>query len=171
MKFNIWTKTALFAYKYLDTIAEAIDKLVERQALNSFYYNQASSYNNGVEEVSNRIIELSQRKINLINIKVAIDLSLEEMPPHQAQLLIERYIDGERGEDIASRHNFTFRTYFRRLQKAEDVFTSIMAGKGVDEKTLSQSLKKEKWVTDIYKNFLSKKLGEEVSEEQLLIAL
>lgn len=170
MKLNIWTKTTLYIYKYLDTIADAIDKLIERQALNSFYYNQASSATSDVETVSNKIIELSQRKINLINIKVAIDQSLMEMPQELAQLLIERYMDGERGEDIALRHNFTFRTYFRRLLKAEDFFSAVMASKGIDEKTLSQNLKQEKWVVDIYKSFLSRKIGEEASEEQLMMA-
>ena len=56
MKLNIWTKTTLYIYKYLDTIADAIDKLIERQALNSFYYNQASAASSDVETVSNKII-------------------------------------------------------------------------------------------------------------------
>ena len=45
-----------------------------------------------------------------------------------------------------------------------------MASKGIDEKTLSQNLKQEKWVVDIYKSFLSRKIGEEASEEQLMMA-
>lgn len=165
MKLNVWYKTALFAYKYLETITESIDNLIEQQALNSYYCNSSNSVDNSVMAVSNRIIELSQRKVRLININIAIEKSLERCPEEHAQMLIERYIDNDKGEDIARRHNLTIRTYFRKMQKAEESFANEMNKKGYSEKKLEEDFREDKWVRDIYKQFLSKKLKEEIIED------
>lgn len=167
MKLNVWYKTTLFVYKYLETVVLSIDKLVEQQALNSFYYTSSNPIDNSVMAVSNRIIELSQRKIRLINIKIAIEKSLDECPRELAQILIERYIDNDKGEDIAQRHNLSFRTYFRRLQSAENSFALAMEKKGFSEKKLSEDFHDDKWVLDIYKNFLAKKIKEEIPNEEI----
>lgn len=166
MKLNVWYKTTLFAYKYLETVAQSIDNLVEQQALNSFYYTSTNSIDNSVQAVAERIINLSQRKVRLINIKLATEKALERCPRELAQLLIERYIDNERGEDIALRHNFSFRTYFRRLGKAEETFASLMTKKGYSEKRLCEDFSEDKWVNDIYQGFLTRKLRGEVLEDE-----
>ena len=138
MKTNAWGKTILTIYKYLERIAGAIDKLVERQALNSYYYFKENTQNNGVLNVAEKIIELSERKVRLINIKVLTEESLKKCEKKLAELLIYRYIDGDRSEDIAKRLALSERTYFRRLNQAEDQFLHNFIVKGFTENKLKE---------------------------------
>ena len=126
MKNNEWAKTILSTYKYLDRVAEAIDKLVKQEALNSFYFSGLNQSKNAVMPVADRIINLIERKKKLINIKVLADKSLMECDRGAAQILIERYMDGDTSQEIALRHNLNVRTYFRHLISAEENFSSII---------------------------------------------
>lgn len=157
MKSNLWTKTILTVYKYLDRIAGAIDKLVERNAMNSYY---SAFTNNGVENLADKIIELSERKVKLINIKVLTEKTLEKMEKESAQLLIEKYIDNDKSETIAQRHNFPMRTYFRRQSQAEDAFTAYLALQGFCEERLNEYLAGENWIIEVYNNFMTKEFDD-----------
>ena len=171
MKNNVWAKTILYVYKYLDNLADAIDRIVEKEAMHSFYYLTNSNIDNSVMSVSNRIIALIERKAKLINMKVLTEEVLENCRELNAQLLIERYIDNDRSEDIAIRHDMPIRTYFRKLIQAEDNFSSLMADRGYDEKRLHEYLKEEKWIKDVYNGFLTKRFGEESLLEELKRAI
>lgn len=157
MKSNLWGKTILTVYKYLERIAGSIDKLVERQALNSYY---SGFKNDGVLDLADKIIELSERKVKLINVKVLTEKALEKMEEVSAQLLIEKYIDGDKGEIIAERHNFPMRTYFRRQLQAEDAFCAYLALLGFSEEKLNKYLSGENWIVEVYNNFKTKELNE-----------
>lgn len=157
MKSNLWAKTFLTIYKYLDRIADAIDKLVERQALNSYY---SGFRNDGVLDIADKLLELSERKVRLINVKVLTEQTLEKLERESAQLLIEKYIDNDRGEDIALRHGFPQRTYYRRQNEAENAFTAYMALQGFNEKKLNEYLAKENWIMEVYNNFKTKEFDE-----------
>lgn len=157
MKSNLWAKTFLTIYKYLDRIADAIDKLVERQALNSYY---SGFRNDGILDIADKLIELSERKVKLINIKVLIEQTLEKLEKESAQLLIEKYIDNDRGEDIALRHGLPQRTYYRRQNEAENAFTAYMTLQGFNEKKLNEYVAKENWIMEVYNNFKTKELDE-----------
>lgn len=157
MKSNLWTKTILTVYKYLDRIADAIDKLIERQALNSYYDGYV---NDGVIDIADKIIELSERKVKLINIKVLAENTLKKMEESSAQLLIEKYIDNDKGEVIAERHKLSTRTYFRRQKQAEDAFTAYMALQGFTESKLSKYISEESWIMEVYNNFKTKECDE-----------
>ena len=157
MKNNVWAKTVLATYKYLDTFTTSIDKLVEKQALNSFYYVSGSKIDNSVMAVSNRILDLMERKKKLINYKVAIGQALEAIDSQLAEILVERYMDNNASEDIAKRHSLAMRTYFRRLLRAEELFMTAMEKKGYSEERLYNDLKNEQLVMEVYHNFLFKK--------------
>lgn len=165
MKSNLWTKTILSVYKYLERIAGAIDKLVDRQALNSYYMDITKD--NSVMAVANRIIELSERKVKLINIKVLTEKTLESMDKTLAQILIEKYIDNDSGEEIANRHNFAQRTYYRRQNQAEESFASILSKEGFDDKKLNEYLKGEGWIIEVYNRFENKENDEMFFEEDI----
>ncbi|MBP3345277.1 MAG: hypothetical protein J6K97_03640 [Clostridia bacterium] len=153
MKNNEWAKTILSTYKYLDRVAEAIDKLVKQEALNSFYFSGLNQSKNAVMPVADRIINLIERKKKLINIKVLADKSLMECDRGAAQILIERYMDGDTSQEIALRHNLNVRTYFRHLISAEENFSSIMAKYGFSDKKLASYLAGEKWIMEVYENY------------------
>jgi len=161
MKNNIWGKTILSVYKYLDRVSAAIDKLVKENALNSFYYGGINQSKNGVMEVSQRILELTERKKRLINIRVLADNALLDCNRGSARILIERYMDGDSSQEIAQRHGLNIRTYFRHLSSAEENFTSNMAKLGFSDKKLNQYLAGEKWIIEVYN-----KLKDEELEDQ-----
>ena len=167
MKNNVWAKTILSVYKYLEKVCDAIDKLVKQEALNSFYFSGTNQAKNGVMSVAERVIKLSERKVKLVNIKVLADKALLECDRGAAQILIERYMDGDSSQEIATRHNLNVRTYFRHLVSAEEKFSALMAKYGFSDKKLSQYLAGEKWIIEVFENF---KEGDE-QEDDLQVAI
>lgn len=168
MKSNLWAKTILSVYKYLERIAGAIDKLVERQALNSYYYFSGSSIDNGVLSVSKRIIELSERKVKLINLKILTENSLKKCDKLLAQILIAKYIDEDTSENIATSLGLTLRTYFRRLNQAEEQFYNNFALQGFNSKKLSAYLANEKWIVDVYQKLVNAQINDSEEFEELI---
>ena len=146
----LWTKTILSVYRYLERISNAIDKIVKRSAFASGYLSQQNYYYNNVLSVSQKIIDLSQRKITLINLKVLIEDVLKTISKKDAQILIERYIDGDKCKQIAQKYNLSIRTIFRRIESAEIAFAKTLKIKGYCESKLTNFLKDEKWITNVY---------------------
>lgn len=153
MKTSQWGNALLYTYKYFARITDAIDKMVNQTALNSYYYCNNNQKDNSVQAVSNRIISLIERKSRLINIKVLVDECLKSCDKLSAQILIEKYMDNDTSEEIAQRHNLNVRTYFRRLESAETTFYSHMVKLGFDENKLNSYLKEEKWIIEVVNNF------------------
>ena len=162
MKKNIWAKTILSVYNYLDRVSQAIDKLVKENACNSFYFTGLNQSKNGVMQVADRIIALSERKIKLINLRVLADQALVDCDRGSARILIERYMDCDSAEEIAKRHNLNIRTYFRHLVSAEEEFCSNLARYGYNGDKLLAFLKDERWIMEVYEKYLAQENGEEV---------
>lgn len=152
MKNYNWAKTILYVHRYLERITDGIDKLVEREAINSYYYN--SMRENDVTKVANKIIELTERKKRLINLRVLTNTCLKSILPIYSQILIGRYINEENCTSLASRLGLKERTFFRRLSLAEESFTKALAREGYDENSMGEFLKGERWIFDVYENFL-----------------
>lgn len=170
MKTNQWGKTLLYTYKYLNRITDAIDKMVDQAALNSFYYSQNSQRDTGVLAVTNKIISLIERKKRLVNIKVLVDKALEKCDDFSGEILVQKYMDNRSSEEIAQWKGLNIRTYFRKLVCAEANFCANMARMGYDEKTLENYLCDEKWIFEIYEQFKSeeKNIVEKIDEEMML---
>ena len=162
MKTNQWAKTLLYTYKYLNRITDGIDKLVDRSALNSFYYCNNNQKINEVEAVSNKIIDLIERKKRLVNIKVLVDKCLLSCDELSSQILIEKFIEDDISEDIAKRHNLNIRTYFRKQEGAESSFYACLVKMGYDDERLFKYLADERWILEVYDNF--QRLAEEEQE-------
>ena len=158
MKNNIWAKTTLSCYRYLEKICDAIDGLVETSAMNSFYVSTNSSQNS-IAKVADKIIELSQRKITLINLKVIIENALSNCGELQTNILTEKYIEKNKAQDIAQRYGLSMRTYFRRLDDAESAFASQMTKSGFNPKFI-QELKRERWIMRLYDSYTGEKESE-----------
>ncbi len=152
MKNNNWAKTILYVHKYLERITEGIDKLVEREAMNSYYFS--STRENDVAKVANKIIELTERKKRLINIKVLTENCLKSIDNLQARILIGKYINEEPCEILAQRLNLAERTFFRKLKEAEESFSKALCRYGFNDEKISSYLKGESWIIDVYENFL-----------------
>ncbi len=150
MKNNIWAKTLLKAYRYLERISDAIDTLVERTAVNSFYVAGNNFASGNVTNVANKIINLSQRKVTLINLKLMIEEALSGMDKSKSQMLVLKYFDGEQASDMAAAYNLPLRTYFRHLSKAEEDFMTQLRAKGYSESRLLEMIKGESWLISMY---------------------
>ena len=98
MKENIWAKTLLGVYRHLETVSDAIDRIVLKTALNSYHF---SLEGNDVLSTSNKLIELGERKVTLINLKLLVEDILTKIGQNEADILICRYIEGMKFKDIA----------------------------------------------------------------------
>lgn len=155
MKENVWAKTTLSVYRYIDRICGAIDKVVEKKAVASFYVYSSNFASSNVMNVADKIINLTERKKTLINLKVLICNALKNCQKLNAQLLIERYIENDKSSDIAQRHNLAMRSYFRKLAGAEKEFLYQMALMGYNENQLANFLAGEKWILEVYSQYSS----------------
>ena len=146
---NIWAKTILTSYRYLERLADAIDSMVESRGLYSRVMSGVSYSTNNIYNLADKLIELSERKVKLINIKVLTEKTLEKCGENSAKLLISRYIDEKKNAEIAEFYQLSLRTYFRRLSDAERRFEEVMAINGFGDEKLEKYLSGERWIMEI----------------------
>lgn len=153
MNTNVWAKTTLTAYPYLNNIADAIDRMVERRAMNSFYVSSTNYASSNIYDIANHLIDLSERKVVLINLKILVETCLKKCSKVYAKLLIARYLSKKKSGEICAIFNMPQRTYFRKIGEAEKQFELIMRNMGFDDSRLTQYLKEEEWILDIKSQF------------------
>ncbi len=161
MKEKCWSKTLLGVYSYLDTIADAIDKITLKTALNSFYFSKSDYEKNNVLTISNKLIDLSERKVTLINLKIIIEDTLMAIPKKDALILIARYVNKQKIMDIAEKNLLSKRSIFRKISHAEEMFSNILLRKGYDSFRLKQMLKNERWILNFHNDLISKKSSDD----------
>lgn len=149
MSSNVWTKTTLSAYPYLVKLADAIDRMVEKRALNSFYVSSSNYANNNIYDIANQIIDLAERKKILINLKVLVENCLKKCEKHHAKLLILRYISQKKGREVANAMGIIQRKYYRWAKEAEDSFSKHLLFEGFNDKKLEEYLHDESWILEI----------------------
>ncbi len=157
MNSNIWSKTILSIYPYLSKIADTIDRVVERRALNSFYVSSVDYGKNDTLSVVNKLIELSERKVVLINLKVLVDKCLRSIDRTMARVLIAKYISKKKGKDITEFLGIPERTFYRKIKEGETAFYEALEKEGYDEKKLEVFLKDEEWIFDVKAGFEKEK--------------
>ena len=158
MKSNLWVKTLLYTYKYLNRITDGIDQMVEKNAISSFYFC-GNNCENATMAIADKIIAMIERKKRLINIKVLVDKCLLACDRASAQLLVERFIDDDSAEIVASRRGINIRTFFRRQTRAENDFYSQMARLGYSVDKLETYLADEGWIIDVFERFNREEQG------------
>jgi len=149
----IWSKTILSIYPYLPRIADTIDRVVERRAINSFYVSSVDCGKNDTLSVVNKLIELSERKVVLINLKVLVDKCLRNIDRTMAKVLIAKYISKKKGKDASAFLNIPERTFYRKIKEGEIAFYEALCKEGYDEKRLEVFLKDEEWIFEVKEGF------------------
>ena len=96
-----WSKTIMTVYKYLKRMTLAFDRLIESKATNSFYTSSSNYAFNNVFDITNSMLDLIERKVTLINLKVLADKVLKSIKPEYAKLLIFKYIENQKCDQIA----------------------------------------------------------------------
>ena len=76
-----------------------------------------------------------------------------DMKNEHAKLLILKYIENQKSEQIAQIMNCTLRTYFRKSALAHESFYKNLCVLGYDEQKLKQMLKGEAWIMSVYNDF------------------
>ena len=143
MKINIWSKTILSSYKYLNRVCNSIDKLVEKEALNT-------SVSTGQFVGNNTAFNVAEKKRKLIKLKILIEKSLTNICKENFKILINKYVNNKKSENIYKDMNISRRTYFRKLNKAVNSFSSSLIRFGYDYNKLEKMLEHQKWINDIY---------------------
>lgn len=128
MKSNkiVWAKTVLFAYKYLEPMSNAIDKIIKNMAVKSYYCGGDYDDCYNCEKLSSKMICLTNKKIDYINLKVVVEKALKNMNETLAKILILRNIKELSISTVTSIMNMSERSYFRKLALAEEQFAKVL---------------------------------------------
>ena len=153
MNSNVWGKTTLTTYPYLIKIADAIDRMIERRALNSFYVSGSNYLSNNIYDLANKLIDLSERKVTLINLKVLVESALKKCDRESAKLLIAKYMSKKKTAEICDMFKLSTRTYFRKIKEAEDKFSKQLDLQGYNAFKLDNMLKNENWILDVKRTY------------------
>lgn len=146
----IWAKTILTAYKHLGTLSDAIDKLIESTAKNSFFSSGIWSKSNSISEVSKKIIHLTDKKVDYINLKVITEKIIGYLNKNHAKILILRYLKNLDIETISKVMNMTERSFFRKMEKAQSEFTNTMTKLGYTAEKMEVNYLKDMFIESIY---------------------
>ena len=146
----VWTKTLLSVYRYLERVCDAIDKIVMKNALGCADITWQNYFQNNIYSVSQRIIDLSERKVTLINLKVLIEDTLKCLNAKEAKVLIEKYVDDAKAQDIAQIHDISIRTVFRIINNAEKSFSARLRLQGWSDLKLRVMIKDEMWIKNVF---------------------
>ncbi len=145
---EIWSKTILSVYRYLDNIANAIDNLVRKKCINSSFY--LSGRNSDAYLCTSKIIALTERKVQLINLKVITEQTLMQLNPTERKILTLFYLDGVASKDIANLLGISIRSYFRKKAQAVTNFARKLKVGGYTDAKLHDMFKGELWLNNMY---------------------
>ena len=143
MQNHIWAKTLLSSYRFLDRIAGAIDKIIEKKALASSSMLGRDILTGNTLSLTDKIIELSERKVKLINIKVLTEKALQSLDEGEAKILISKYVEKKPVDLTLDELSLCRRTYFRKISEAEAGFEASCAKMGFSCEELNNYLKDE----------------------------
>ncbi len=153
-----WAKTILTVYKHLERLSDAFDKIILKSGLASGNVVGQNLFYNNVGSVTQRIIDLSQRKITLINLKILTEKALLGLKKKDAEILLERYVDGRKCREIADESQVDIRTVFRKINSAEASFVKNLHMLGYDGKSLAKMLEEEGWIKNVYEEYAEKNI-------------
>lgn len=153
MNFKNMVKVIFSVYRFLDKIADSIDKIVETRALNACHMCLDNTAFNDVITVSDDILELTQRKITLINLKVLTTSIIKSLEKDYARLIIMKYIENKPYAEIANLMNVSERTITRWHSNAIVNSYFYLENKGFTLKKLLEMLKKERWILQTFYSF------------------
>lgn len=164
----IWAKTLLNAYKYLGTLCESIDKLINLTAKTSFYTGGRWIEENSILNISQKIIKLSDRKIDYINLKIIIEKALSKLQKKLAKLLILRYVNRINSETISKILKMSERTFYRKTVNAIEQFAHELYCLGYNSEKLEVLYLSDLFISSIYEK--QEKELRLVSEKEALSA-
>jgi len=162
-----WSKSALSVYRYLEHMANTIDKIVVATGKNSNHQN-VQKYQTTLYQTS-KIIEFTERKRKMINLKIAVENALQRLPKIERRILVLAFVDGVKSEMISQLLEISLRTYFRKKSKALDNFKEQMIACGFDLEFFENEYACENWMMSIYQESVLKYNKDEENLDSCLI--
>lgn len=162
-----WSKSALSIYKYLPTMVNTLDKIIMdtgKSSHNSILQKYQSTYCQ-----ASKIIELIDRKRKMINLKIAVEDTLNKLDRNSKRLLTLIFIDGAKSEVVAEMLGMSIRTFFRKKISAINEFSSIFQCKGYDNEFFESEYSYELWFMSVYNACVSKSTSSEDTIDKYII--
>ena len=143
---EIWAKTLLSVYKYLDKIAGALDELIRKKCI----YSSFASNRQDIFSQTDGVISLMNRKIHIINLKVITEQALAGLKLSDRKIIMLSYVDGVKCKDVANILKMPMRTYFRAKSKAVNSFANALIRLGYTDAKLQEKYGSEHWLNKVY---------------------
>lgn len=156
-----WSKSALSIYKYLEKMTDTIDKLI--MDISTHSNSQTMQKNQTTFNQTRKIIEFLDRKRKMINLKVAVEESLDKLNKTDKRILGLVFIDGVKSEMVAQFLGVSLRTFFRKKVEALNRFNTQMIANGFDLNFFKSEYACEKWIMSVYNECLIKSMSEDDS--------
>lgn len=137
MNQETWSKSLLASYRILPKIVKSIDSYTMSLALGSF------SYAGNTLDLMQKIIDNNKRKEALINAKVIVDNTLQDLKPKYREVLELKFLKKTSFEEISKKLGICLRTVFRRYSFALKSFSAVCKANGYDEEWLDKRYSKD----------------------------
>ena len=166
-RMKYWSKSALSVYRYLEQMANTIDKVILDSGKNSNHL-QIQKYQTTLYQ-TRKMIELMERKRKMINLKVAVEDALQRMTKKERRLLCLVFIDGVKHETVTELLGVSIRTFFRRKAKALEHFNEKMIECGYNINFFECEYSTEKWLLSVYEESVHKYNKDEENLDYYLV--
>ena len=149
-----WSKSTLTIYKYLSTMSNSIDRIIEENSKcsNSVVLQRYQT----TQYQANKIIDLIDRKRKMVNLKVIAEDVVSRLKKTDRRIITLVFFDGVKSEIVAEMMGISLRTFFRRKSNALNQFTLVLEALGYDAEFFESEYSYENWFMSIYNNCLSK---------------
>ena len=175
MNLEIFGKTLLYAYRHIERITEAYEKIVKKIALNSIYSNISGA--NNTLTITNKMIDLLDKKEKYLNLKVICEEAIFRVNDEDKKILCLLYFDGVNYNVCSKLLNISTRTFFRKKQTAIANFCFQLEKMGYDLNYFIKNYSNDKILAEYYNMFCvegKKRLSEtdvKNSQEKIIIKI
>ncbi len=163
-KMRIWSFTILTAYRNLEKVANSIDKCINTCAAASI------SYDGDTLELMDAMLELIKRKERIINLKVVVDEVLDKLEPKEKKVLLLRFVDKVKFEDLSKELGCCSRTAFRCYDHAIWSFDRECEKCGYGPEWLSRRYENDIFVSKILDRVIEKSFATNHQESNVYMS-
>lgn len=170
MNFEIFGKTLLHAYRHIEKITDAYDKVVKKIALNSIYSNISGA--NNTLTITNKMIDLLDKKEKYLNLKVICEEGIFRLNDEDKKILCLLYFEGVNYKVCSNLLKISTRTFFRKKQTAIANFCFQLEKMGYDLNYFIKNYSDDKILGEYYNLFSNtdkKNISEFSNNERIVI--
>lgn len=151
-----WSNTALVAYSLLPRIAKELDFAIESR-IKSSYQSRHLKIGVSNEQLIGEILKLTDEKRKIVNMRYIVKTALAQMKDESRIILLERIIRRDTFQKIATNHNISLRTAFRRVANAQQEYARNLRKNGFDENWFLKEYGEDRFIAPIHKQIMSDK--------------